>query len=442
MKFHSTCAAFLTYAFTQLICLHVCAQQGEVAQLRNQLQQIQDQLSRLGEESSDPFGQRVRSVGRQRQSTPPPVEEDEVLQIRFYDLSDIFSVSPQYPARPPQDLASSSPLLFPTSSTSMEGGGFGGGGGGVFSIPPTQQQAQTMSLESARVSVDTLVDAIQNTVEPDEWSNTGSGNATIILLGNTLLISATDSMHIRIAGLINLFREHWGKLRTVAVEAFWIRSDSATVSQLLQSDPDSNRVVGLVDDLKWKTFFENASAQNRVAYSAAVTGHNGQTLHTLSGRQRHFVMDVRPLNSILINENGDEEPIMAGLAPVRSTLDEGAAFQVTPLTTRGGNFVILDLHTRVNEAVADSEHDEQKSSKPVLASASGSNGEIFTVELDPAEYVAYRMSTTLRCPKNRIMLAGGMTYDEHQKTEHPNLYLFVRTHVHTIEEDQSDGLSN
>jgi len=48
------------------------------------------------------------------------------------------------------------------------------------------------------------------------------------------------------------------------------------------------------------------------------------------------------------------------------------------------------------------------------------------------------LNTTLRCPKEQVVLAGSMTLDPNSDQEHPNIYVFVKTMVHTITEDKSD----
>ena len=165
---------FCIYLFSVsliLFCLQLNAraqaQPGDqLSDLQSQLKRLQDKIEKI-QSSEDPFDSRVRSVGRQRVQPPLPVS-DTTLSIRFYDLSDIFSVSPQYPAVRPDEYSAFGQSFFPSSDSAVSGGGFGGGGG-VFSIPPAQQQAQTMNLDAARVSVDSLVEAVQRSVEPGKW---------------------------------------------------------------------------------------------------------------------------------------------------------------------------------------------------------------------------------------------------------------------------------
>ena len=234
----------------------------------------------------------------------------------------------------------------------------------------------------------------------------------------------------------NLFREQWGKLKTVSVQAFWIQANADEIGELLESD-DENALVGKVNRRGWRDFLAKSSEENKVAYSASISGQNGQTLHTVSGRQHFVVLDAEPIHTFQGERENVEgefveeiEQSVAGLKPVRSLFQEGAALQISPLATRGGKFLILDLHTRVNEYVETGQNEDDK------MVARGKQGEEFSVALDSRPYVSYRLSTTVRCPNNEVVLAGGMTYDGVKQS---NLYLFVKSNVHTIEEDDAGG---
>ena len=125
--------AFSIFLFS--VCSVAFAQPGEnVESLQRQLRDIQNRLAEA-QNRDDTFGKRVRSVGRQRTPKPEVIVED-VLTIRFYDLSDVFSVAPQYPAQVSTDFNARTNLLFPIAGNSQggqfSGGGFGGGGGWSF----------------------------------------------------------------------------------------------------------------------------------------------------------------------------------------------------------------------------------------------------------------------------------------------------------------------
>ena len=441
---HTIATFVLILLFSFLSPDALLAQPGgdDLETLRNQLKQIQGKLDAAQHDDDGVFSQRAPEIGRQRAIPRQPVDDD-LMTIRFYDLSELFTVAPQYPARLPDDLSKLDPLVFSADNVALHaGGGFGGGGGGVFNVPPTYQvQPKNMSLAAARVSVDTLIQAIQRTVEPDRWGKKDD-QASVSVLGNTLLISATDAMHGQIGNLLELFRKHWGKLKTVSIDAFWVRATADSVQQLLDSK-EENRMVGKIDQKKWQSFFEEANTDKRVAYAASINGHNGQTLNAVSGRQKLLVVDAQPLHSTSgFREHPEDEDEMTwerveksvvGLQPIRRPLQLGAALQVSPLATRGGNFVILDLHTRVNELIAGV--GEEVAPKIVARST---DGESMELSLDTAEYVSYRLSTTIRCPKNEVILAGGMTYDSTIDEEQPNLYLFIRSSIHEIEPDRNE----
>ena len=497
--------AYITFAFLAACFLcDIRSAQAQPVQDQTDLQQMQQQLASLqskiaslqqpaAEPEHDAFrNNRVKSVGthRRTQREPEPIIVDS-MQIRLYDLSDIFTVSPQYPAVLPNDLASSG-TMFQTSrghlTSGIGQGGFGGGGlgggggggysssggGGVFSIPSSpirqprkKQEAGSISLQSAQVSMTQLVAAIKDTVEPEIWQREHD-NAKIQYLGNTLLITATDDMHTQINNLLNLFREHWGKLRTVSVQTYWIRAASGSAADLLDTESQESIGAGVVSPEKWQPFLDEAKSEKRFAYSATLTGHNNQTLHALSGRQRQLTIDAIPFQSTEVNmkANDPEDPFnedlddedddhldyfsrtkqIIGFSPVRQSFHHGAAIQITPLATRGGNFVVLDLHAKVNELVemqlneqagGEADEDNQTNEKQSIF-VHLPNGEKAEVELDNGEYISYRLNTTVRCPKEQVVLAGSMTYDANADGEQPDLYLFVKVSVHTINEDESD----
>ena len=99
-------------------------------------------------------------------------------------------------------------------------------------------------------------------------------------------------------------------------------------------------------------------------------------------------------------------------------------------------FVILDLHAKVNEFIPADETEKRDS---VFVQVGDQRAE---VEMDSTNFSTCRLSTTLRCPKEQIVLAGGMTYQSGNAKDQPNMYLFVKTSVHTIAEDESDWTRN
>ena len=436
----------LTIVLSNSVCSPLLAQPESSSELRSQLETLKNRIDAAQNNGKVVGSINAPTVGRRENVRVFQPTDHDTMTIRFYDLSKLFSVAPQYPARSTNDFQTASSSIFSTDSAAFRsgsgigGGAMGGGGGGVFSVPPaSQMESETMALSAARVSVDSLIQAIRQSVDPEKWGK-GDKKASISILGNTLLISATDPMHQQIDNLLELFQKQWGKLKTVAIEAFWIRSDGCTIRNLLESDKQ-NRMVGKVDAKKWDEFFKSSVEQKQVAYSATLNGHNGQTLHSVSGRQKLLVLNADPIHtsSGLVDTEMDNdedswvrvENSVVGLSPVRAMFQQGAAIQASPLATRGGNFVILDLHTRVNETV-------ESDAAAARVIAKSKSGESLELELDPASYVSFRLSTTIRCPKDEVVLAGGLTYDSVAGGENPNLYLFIRATIHEIEPDENE----
>ena len=446
--------------------------QRQVAQLQVQLKQQATKQSKLGNvaESSE----RVRDVGRKIvRRTQHQYEQDIDLQIRLYDLSDLFAVSPNYPAIKLDEFETGR-QVFSVSAGQQGGGGFGGGGGGgfggggsgggvggggVFNLAPTQfaapiQEVQSLNMRSAQVTMKQLVATIEETVKPEMWGESPT-SARVKFLGNTLLITATEEMHTQINHLLNLFREHWGKRRTVSVQTWWIRSGHGATSELVDQDTTKKIGAGVVPEDRWNDFFKAAKEAKKVTYSATLTGHNNQTLHAVSGKQISLTVDAEPFevndsqwhvgdldDLVDLDLDPDNEDSFAGnlgllgrqkrivgFRPVNQFFHDGTAIQVTPLATRGGNFVILDLQAKLNKLVRGDrveriavEHEDKKAE----------------IELDDIDYLACRFSSTLRCPKDQVVLAGSMTADTTAEGETPEILIFVRVSVHTIAEDQSD----
>ena len=223
-------------------------------------------------------------------------------------------------------------------------------------------------------------------------------------------------------------------------------------------DSETTKTVGagVVAENRWKEFFSKAKEEKKIAYSSTLTGHNNQTLHAISGKQISLTVDAEPFETNDIqwhvkdfedldsqpsdldpDEDGIPESLgfigqqkrIVGFRPVNTFFHNGAALQVTPLATRGGNFVILDLQAKLNELV--------NGGRGERISVEKEGGET-TIQLDDMDYLSCQFSSTLRCPKNQIVLAGSMTSNPSAESETPEILIFVRVSVHTIEEDQSD----
>ncbi|MEX2173221.1 MAG: hypothetical protein WD872_02595 [Pirellulaceae bacterium] len=417
--------------------------------LRAQLDEVQRQLDDLARRESST--RKVTEIGSARGATRD--DDEPRMVVRVYDLGDLFSIAPKYPAREPEDLLAGIRNVFPQAemaASGVGGGGMGGGGmGGLFSVPSSgnrpapaadqkvrpdtlHQMAGGLASEQAagfHTSVDRLIQTITTVISPEEWDQLG-GPSSITSLGASLIVSAPADMHDQIGALIDLFRQRWGSLRTVSIEAHWLW---LTAEQLAAREaPPANEVddeptaFGVLSDASWARLREQsrAHAQQRTGYHAVLTCYNGQTVHALAGRQHLVVTGMTPV------VGGESEP--AYQIQTRVVLD-GAALQVTPIVSRTAKFVVVDVHSRVNLLGA---RGGEMAAQPANAEARLPADSVQLVDsLDRPELDSQRLSTTVRMPVGRPMLVGGMTFAA-PGADNPNLYLFLTTHVQELRDDE------
>jgi hypothetical protein len=437
MKF-TTC--FLALAVSCQVCAPVWAQDDSAnnGDIRVLLRTLQSRLQDLDDGAQQ--DKRVTRIGSSRKA----VLEEPRLAVRIYDASDLFVVAPSYIAKHESDLSAKQQPLFPAvysdgdaSGSGFGGGGFGGGGGGfnIGSEPPrikspaakTLHQAggagkitnvaAPIDLRAARVTLDDVINAITSTISPASWDEVG-GEGSIATIGSSLLISQTEDIHEQIASLMNLFRERWGSLRTVSIQAEWLWLTEQELNGLLAKDA---KAFGLVDREAWLELHEAPPRENaKAGYSATITCQNGQTVHTLSGGQTLAVTGMIPV------VGGTEKSV--GYQPFVAMIQEGAALQVTPISNRSGKFITLDAHSRVT-LVQPVEREPAEVDHEVKALVSA---------IDRPEVLTHRLSTTLRVPVGHPMLIGGMTFDGKPQAGEPNLYLFVTVAIQELRDDLDD----
>jgi len=460
----------------------------QVQVIRDQLQSLQAKLKLL--ESSSSERSRVTQLGRSSRR-----EEEEEWVVRVYDLSDLFTFAPQYPAVVPSALEAENTALFPNSAVGsgqgtsgisgvggMGMGGMGGMGAGFYSVPSTGTPAPSQDMGGAagtpRTSLDDLIDAITSTIEPSNWDTVGGGGS-IAPLGNSLLISATPRMHEAVTALLDGLRKRWGTLRTISVQADWLWLDDSQVAAILASQgekPAEPRAFGVVNDAAWDSLLKELRQpgdKHRAGYRAVVTCYNGQTVHAVAGTQKRVVSGMipvvgydapagperlagylpsagrSPLSVIpavqtarggLIQAgpadgamgDGRAEP-RVGYQPIVGILQEGAALQFMPMATTGGKFVVLDVHSRV-VLLPDqaAEKKEPGVAPPVSFPAQG-----VAAVIERPQFAVQHLETTLRVPVDRRMLVGGMTFQVPGKPSDQSLYLFVKVAVQELRDDQS-----
>jgi hypothetical protein len=427
------------------------APRGEVQELRRTMELLEAQLRQLERQQGRPdANDRVTQIGAMREGRNP------AIIVRIYDLSDLFALSPSYPAMHLTDLGGAATPLFPVATAKeMAGsgggmmGGMGGGmGGGAFNVPDNvkvpatrtlalgqmgQQQNSTFAdAPGGRATIDELINAIQQTIAPDHWDSNG-GEASIARVGTALLISANQSMHDQIDALLSLFRQRWRTLRSITVRADWLWLTAGELNGLLGEHADQSRDAAtiVVDKNAWAKLLddEHNDAKHHRAYNAALTCYNGQTVRTESGGQSLAVTDMTPVVQQVPDAKAPQ-PVL--FDPSVTIVQEGAALQITPVATKSAKYVVLDVHSRV-----------ARLKKPAVKQAQISTKELPT-RVTPAEIVdaidrptltTHRLSTTLRVPTDQTVLVGGMTFESQPEAGDPNLYLFVKTSVQDLREE-------
>jgi hypothetical protein len=243
------------------------------------------------------------------------------------------------------------------------------------------------------------------------------------------MISTTERSHEQIENLFSLFRKRWGSLRTVSINAHWLWLTEEQISEATGAEAGG---VGKITAEAWKELRDAAKQFERGGYHVALTCYNGQTVSAVAGGQRRFIGKLSPIE-MGTDEEGES---VVGYETETGIIQDGAALQVTPLTTSGGKIVVFDVHTRVNRFEAD----ERKR----LTATVGGKGmpdqaalvSQLVAAVDRPELSSYRLATTLRVPINQRVLVGGMSASGEPQPGEPGLYLFVHLTVQEFRDEE------
>jgi hypothetical protein len=397
----------------------------QARQLRAQLEELQDRLNRL--QSRDGADRNVTEIGLSHGRSRGDAEPR--LVVRIYDLADLYSIAPSYPARDSADLRESPRFVFPdvtTAGTAHGASAVGGMGGGMFAVPSSirspeafrevlPQAAGSMGgtvSDSARTSVNNLIETITSTISPGEWTDAG-GPASIKVLGASLIVSAPVDMHDKIAALIDLFRKRWRSLRTISIEAHWLWLAENELASAIVESQKTAVAFGVLSEAAWKGLRALAAARaERIGYHGFVHCYNGQTVNVVAGGQQLVVAGLVPIV-------GGKDAATA-YTPTTRVVPQGAALQVTPIATRTAKFIVADIHSRVTLLDGPAANMQPRAQRPLAA---GDPAQIVAT-LDRPVVRTQQISTTLRLPVGQPTLVGGMTFNA-TAADDPNLYLFV-----------------
>jgi hypothetical protein len=262
------------------------------------------------------------------------------------------------------------------------------------------------------------------------------GPATIIPLGSTLVVSADETAHRQIEALLDCYRRRWSKLRIITLQADWLFLSDGQLAGLLkggqaEADSDDPPACRAVDEAAWQRLLkqlQEVKGEQPAGYRAVITCFDGQTVHTIAGGQELFIISVIPV----VGDNGSFNTLprserSVGYQPVCTTLQEGAVLQVTPVSTPTGQFVVLDVQSRVVQFRGTS-----PTARPAAEAAANRDPSIvrdLAEVLDRPAIAYHRLAATTRVPVNRRVLVGGMGLESEPAAGEPLLYLFVKVSV-------------
>ena len=210
----------------------------------------------------------------------------------------------------------------------MGGGGMAGGGmgrGGMMPLVPAKS--------SIRITMGAVISAITSLIEPDSWDDNG-GNGSIHPVGGALAISQTVAIHAKIDEFLTALREESGTLRTLSVDAHWLKLDDAQLAKL-QGAGDKKRAATTGDITRERMAALPGEAR---AATGRIACFSGQTVHLISG-----LMETKLQGGVPVVGG----PNAAGYQPIISAPHLGTLLQITASLLPGDDAALVDLHSSV-----------------------------------------------------------------------------------------------
>jgi hypothetical protein len=391
----------------------------------------------FAEKTAPPAAKAGESIAKQlaeRIAAPTKAEQNDndepPLVVKVYDVADLIPDDvPNYPARKLGDLGDGrslftekhDPLALPHLQMSDGMGGYG--------MSPVLSGGGCMAADKN----DALIDTITAVISPTSWRKVG-GSSSIHSFGDLIVVSTTAKNHAAIDGLLGQIRSHLASRKTVVVETHWLWLTEVQLKKLV---PNSS---GTVDEKAWENHQKLLTREDSdiiPGYRATITCMNGQTVSTVAGRQRRFIISLIPV----VGDNGTAAPTASmpanagaesravGYQPQSSTVQEGAALQVRPMLC-GDDQVIVDLHGRVVEVDIPYEAENsaaKESAKKTIAA--GTAVQAIAEAVDRPVVNTSRIDTTFRAPLGTRTLVGGITASTRPEPDEPILYVFAKVTV-------------
>lgn len=209
------------------------------------------------------------------------------------------------------------------------GGGFGGGGGGIGGGGGGQG-----GQGFGGPDFDTLIDLIQNTVEPDSWEdNGGTGTVQPFYPNLTLVISQTEAIHEKIKDLLNQLR----RLQDlqVSVEVRFITVDDQFGERIgvdfdVQFDNNNDRYINRVATNSVSPFGAFTFLQNQNPNNTFIQDGNhlrGTTFGLQPNTNAQTALRTTNFNIPISNSSFEATRVaVAGVSPTIGATNFGIAF--------------------------------------------------------------------------------------------------------------------
>ncbi|MCA9235003.1 MAG: hypothetical protein KDA44_06015 [Planctomycetales bacterium] len=351
----------------------------------------------------------------------------EQYELRTYDIADLILTihDHPYPGEPSKTTG-----RVPSGSFGGSGGGLGanvqdprspvqfaqfGGGGGEFGRgggrgygPP----AAANETNGMNVTVDDVMGAIVETIEPETWEEKRGGAAQgagrIARVGAALVIWQTQQVHEQIAELLRALHSSAGSRKTLRIDARWLLLTSDELDALLSGENSS------VDR---KTL--DRLTRRPTSIRGVTNCFSGQLTYLVSGTRRNVVQGYIPVvGSIdstapdatqwaggdgpvisLVSEQTEFAPSRGvGYQPLVSTPNFGALLEIRPTLVHGDDRVTVDLKSTITALGA-----------PDDAAANQWESTGGAPAVDRSAIETQEFATTLRTPLGEPLLVGGMT---------------------------------
>ena len=349
---------------------------------------------KLQNEQQSPTGTANRSVAI-GQSVRPIEPPKPILELRVYDLADLFAIAPSHTAHGFVGW-DSTPLLDPsganvltaaaTGATGGMGGmgGMGGGMGGMFNVQSSAQNNRgSHDYGGWQPTPKSLIEAIQKTVDA-KWESSG-GEESLHWLGSSLMVNAFPATHAPVKKLLELVQSRWNARSTFEIELHWLwlsyREERELARQMSVSESSSTRSIeadALLD------FIDNLDKQEgRPSFlHARLHGHNGQTVPWVSGEQHRSVSSWDRLKGELV--------------PMTTIAQRGIVCEVTPMLAHATEHATLVYRGRwVEDAPT-----------PAMEKVEPASWLEKAPRPDEDRIVGQSLSTTVRLPIGRAAILG------------------------------------